>query len=448
MADSIYTFDPTAGNNTALDGIAYGPNQLYHQNIDNLFRAFAAKHAQFVDDIGGVATTAGTANAQTVTLASGFTAYAAGQIFRVKIGSGLTNTSSTVTLNVNSIGTKTVKVNYGGVLADPLPGDLQAGAYADFTYDGTYLVLMNAQQRAPYPSGHLYGLTLSNNGSDATNDIDIAVGTARSSDDSANIDLTSALTKRGDASWAVGTGNGGMDTGSIADGLNYVWLIKRPDTGVVDALISASASAPTMPSNYTLKRLRGVFYRLSGVNQVPRHYDANGNEIGWEPISSHTLSAAPSWDKTGLSAYRRLRITGTIRPATNNVGIYLRLSTDNGSNYDAGTTSYDALFRYNTSTATTPTGALNTSLPGFALFNVSVSSSAWTTFNVLIEEFNKAQRCLVTASVQNVDGAGSSVWHNLSYVGAGVGTTARNALRIIASSGNISGDVTIEGVRG
>ena len=81
MADSIYTLDPVANNNTSLDSIPYGPNQLYHNQIDNLFRANASKIAQFVDDLGAVNTVGGTGDAITVTLASGITAYATGQMF-------------------------------------------------------------------------------------------------------------------------------------------------------------------------------------------------------------------------------------------------------------------------------------------------------------------------------------------------------------------------------
>jgi hypothetical protein len=272
MAANIYDLSTTAGSNTTIDGVDVSGATGKVKDGDNVMRSLAAFNAQWIDDQGGVATTAGTANAQTVTLASGFTAYAAGQIFRVKIGSGLTNASSTVTINVNSIGTKTVKVNYGGVLADPIPGDIQAGAYATFLYDGTYLVLLDPQQRAPYPSGHLYGLTLSNDAGDLTNDIGIAVGTCRDSTDAANIDLASALIKKLDAAWAVGTNQGMLDgTESVAGTPDtstwyHIYAIKRPDTGVVDVLASESATAPTMPTNYTLKRRLGAVYNDSSGN--------------------------------------------------------------------------------------------------------------------------------------------------------------------------------------
>lgn len=116
-----------------------------------------------------------------------------------------------------------------------------------------------------FPQGHLFGLGLSNNATDATNDIDIAAGEARDSTNAQNITLSSALTKRLDAAWAVGTNQGGLDTGAIANTTYHVWLIKRSDTGVVDVLFSTSASAPTMPANYDYKRRIGSILRESAA---------------------------------------------------------------------------------------------------------------------------------------------------------------------------------------
>lgn len=117
---------------------------------------------------------------------------------------------------------------------------------------------------AALPPGALFGCVLSN-GTDATNDIDITAGKWRDSTDAVNLILTSAVTKRLDAAWAVGTGNGGLDTGAIADTTYHIWLIKRSDTGVVDALFSASATSPTMPASYDFKRRIGSIIRASAA---------------------------------------------------------------------------------------------------------------------------------------------------------------------------------------
>lgn len=119
--------------------------------------------------------------------------------------------------------------------------------------------------KTPLPRSYLSGLGIANNAADATNDIDIAVGEARDSTNAKNIILTGALTKRLDAAWAVGNNQGGLDTGAIANGTYHVWLIMRSDTGVVDALFSTSATAPTMPANYDFKRRIGSILRVGGA---------------------------------------------------------------------------------------------------------------------------------------------------------------------------------------
>lgn len=97
--------------------------------------------------------------------------------------------------------------------------------------------------------GTIYGLTLSAAGSTAT--FGVAAGAA------SGMVLGSAYTKTA-SSWAVGTGNGSLDTGAIANSTWYhVWEIQRPDTGVTDILISLSTTSPTLPSNYTRQRRLG-----------------------------------------------------------------------------------------------------------------------------------------------------------------------------------------------
>jgi len=132
----------------------------------------------------------------------------------------------------------------------------------------------------------LTGLGLSNNGADATNDIDIAVGAAASADAAiANrvfMSLTSALTKQLDVNWVVGTNQGGLDTGAIGNGTYHVHLIQRVDTGVVDVLFSLSATAPTMPTNYTKSRRIGSIVRVSAAIKA---FKQDGDWFDWtDPV--------------------------------------------------------------------------------------------------------------------------------------------------------------------
>jgi hypothetical protein len=108
----------------------------------------------------------------------------------------------------------------------------------------------------------------------ADHDITISAGGAMSSDNAYWLDLSSAITKRIDAAWAVGTNQGGLDGSESVAGTPdastwyYIWLIARSDTGVVDALFSESSSSPTMPTNYDFKRLIGAVRTDGSANIV------------------------------------------------------------------------------------------------------------------------------------------------------------------------------------
>lgn len=161
----------------------------------------------------------------------------------------------------------------------------------------------------------LYGLTLSNNVSDATNDIDIAAG-ACVSDDGTTVMVLSAITKQLDAAWSVGTNQGGLDTGSIANTTYHLWVINRPDTNVTDVLFSASASAPTMPTNYTKKKCIGSIVRTGAAIKTFTQYR---NYFEWKaPVVD------VDDDNPGTSAVTRTLTlpTGVKLRARVNCGIY------------------------------------------------------------------------------------------------------------------------------
>lgn len=124
------------------------------------------------------------------------------------------------------------------------------------------------------------GFTLSTAGSSTT--MTIGAGQCADSGNAVLIDLAASINKT-TASWAVGSGNGGLDTGTIANSTWYFFhVIRRPDTGVVDVLISMSATAPTMPTNYTQRRLL-MAWRTNGSGQWEDWYQA-GDEVFYKTI--------------------------------------------------------------------------------------------------------------------------------------------------------------------
>lgn len=180
------------------------------------------------------------------------------------------------------------------------------------------------------PPGFLYGLTLANNGSDPTNDIDIAVGQCIDSTNAIKMVLAGALTKRLDASWAVGTNQGGLDTGAIADVTYHVFLIMRSDTGVVDVLFSASASAPTMPTNYDYKRRIGSIVRGAGAILK---FKQDGDKFMWDLTYQDVNVTNPGINAvtrqltvpSGIRVEAILSVQGgsTSLAADNPIGIYI-----------------------------------------------------------------------------------------------------------------------------
>jgi hypothetical protein len=120
---------------------------------------------------------------------------------------------------------------------------------------------------SPTLKGYIYGCTLSN-AADAANDITVSIGQATDEGGAAVIDLTGAITKRLDATWAVGDNQGGLNTGAEAVSTWYeVHLIKRVDTNVVDVMFTTTANRATLPTNYTLQRRIG-WIRNDGASAI------------------------------------------------------------------------------------------------------------------------------------------------------------------------------------
>jgi hypothetical protein len=165
------------------------------------------------------------------------------------------------------------------------------------------------------PLGYIDGLILSNNTGDAAHDIDISPGEVRSITNDADIILISSLTKRIDAAWAEGTGEGGMDSGAVAPSSWYhVFLIKRTDNGTVDALFSASPDSPVMPADYNCKQ-RIMSVKTDGSsNIIPFHqsgdwvtWDNAVTDVGAVAGPANELVTLPSVP-TGIAVRARIRI--------------------------------------------------------------------------------------------------------------------------------------------
>jgi hypothetical protein len=206
------------------------------------------------------------------------------------------STGSNLTLS----GTMTVLCGWG---ADDAAAVLQAAA-------------LPAMMRS-----YLAGLTLSTAGSSSS--FGVAAGVAT---DSANSDVmtqASAVTKTTSA-WAVGSGNGSLDTGTIANNTWYhVHLIKRVDTGIVDVLTSTSATAPTLPTNYTLSRRIGSL-KTDGSAQWIKFFQV-GDEFLWD-----TPVIEPNINGISVAATVQTIALSRVPPGVRVVGSFLLYASATG----------------------------------------------------------------------------------------------------------------------
>ncbi|MEF3133015.1 hypothetical protein OS035_16265 [Rhizobium sp. 268] len=105
------------------------------------------------------------------------------------------------------------------------------------------------------------GLLLSNNTGAPTTHVDFAAGSARAG--SSFVSSAASFTKRVTGTWAVGTGNGGLDAGAVAANATYFAYALRKDADLsFDVVLSTSATiggvTTTLLTGFTLVKCIGV----------------------------------------------------------------------------------------------------------------------------------------------------------------------------------------------
>lgn len=175
--------------------------------------------------------------------------------------------TTAVTVNVDGLGAKSLK-KFGTAALEL--ADLVANQIVDMVYESTTDTwqMVNPPASAdlqPALIGATRNLKITNNAGAPNNKLDITAdeiivkSSTRSyvlSTVSVTVDLTAS-------------GANGLDTGAEGSStFYYVWAIYNPATGTTAGLLSASSTAPTLPSGYTAKALIGVIYNNSGSNFI------------------------------------------------------------------------------------------------------------------------------------------------------------------------------------
>ncbi|MBY5442112.1 hypothetical protein HFO93_01145 [Rhizobium leguminosarum] len=105
------------------------------------------------------------------------------------------------------------------------------------------------------------GVLLSNNSGSPSTHVDFAAGSVRSG--SSFVSNAASITKRINGTWAVGTGNGGLDTGSVgANATYFAYALRKTADGSFDVVLSTSATiagvTTTLLTGYTIVKCIGV----------------------------------------------------------------------------------------------------------------------------------------------------------------------------------------------
>jgi len=129
-------------------------------------------------------------------------------------------------------------------------------------------------------SGYLSGFTISNDSVSPNSIIDISSGICMDSTNSNFIKVVSGIKKSLSGNWVAGSGNTGLDTGSVAPNSEYnVFTIINPITEIIDNLLSLSLS-PVLPFGFTLFRRIGSIFTNSSGNIIP--FYQSGNYFYWK----------------------------------------------------------------------------------------------------------------------------------------------------------------------
>lgn len=358
-----------------------------------------------------VATVGGTADAITLTPSPAITAYVAGQTFRF-IASGA-NTGAT-TVNISAVGAKNITKNGTTALA---AGDIPSGAIVEIVYDGTQFQITKIKQ-----------------GTASTIDTPVSAangGTGQSSYTTGDIIYASAATtisKLGvGTATQVLTGGTNPAYGDVPiDGLTED---STPDEDT-DYLISYDDSASA-----NKKVLLGTVLSMALSMSGYRVREGSVSNAATMPI----LFPDPEY-----ADFKTVRVIVGIRALTDDVDLYIRTSSNNGTSYDSGAGEYSYALTGNASlgsqalysgsdtkiivspTAGGVTGWGNAVNEG-GLVELIFKQPSETTFYKIAN---------INASIADMNSGSACV---LNGTGIRLSASVVNAVQLSFSSGNITG---------
>lgn len=273
----VVDYSSTPAANTAINGIPIGENALTFANINNVMRQQLADIAAGGIQAGGAWTDVASATSTAIgavntgciritgtTTITSFDTIGSGTLKLLRFAAALTLTHNGTSLILPGAANITTQTGDSALAVSLGSGNWQV------------LFFQTAAGVSGSPRGLLFGLTLSNDGSDPTNDIGIATGVA-TSDQSPYVAMTlgTALIKRLDANWAAGTNQGMRNSAAaITDTTYHIYLVAQAAGAAVDIYAHTSATVATVltalqaetgGSGYIFARRIGSLIRASAA---------------------------------------------------------------------------------------------------------------------------------------------------------------------------------------
>jgi len=154
---------------------------------------------------------------------------------------------------------------------------------------------------AGVPSNYLTGMILSND-SDSDHDISIKAGITKNSTNASDLELTSAIVKQIDATWADGTGAGGLAGGVTLSANTWYHLHAIAVTAGTDAGFDTSPVAANLIANNDASAYRRIGAVYTDGSSNIRAFNQTGDKFLYNsPILSYTSINIGATSRTTLN---------------------------------------------------------------------------------------------------------------------------------------------------
>ncbi|WP_027684324.1 hypothetical protein [Rhizobium leguminosarum] len=169
---------------------------------------------------------------------------------------------------------------------------------------------------------------------------------------------------------------------------------------------------------------------------------------GWEVIEDVNVTNVSQYVRSGLSAFKELKIVGTASVVTNGQAIAVQVSTDGGATWVSTATQSSSAFGILGGTASTGYSGTNNAL----VLSLTAASNAYPfAFDMTLFNFNKAVQKIFSGKIALVSystGTPAAYFVASWSPASGGGVAVCDAIRVFAPTSNINANFTLLGKRG